>query len=98
MQEDHIPTVTKETFDLIKGNFTPAEALEIINDLFSKKIHFNELKSFSQEIRFGSVDPNLQKRIQELKMSREEVKQVLANAIEGGKSLKVSSTVQIEIH
>lgn len=97
MQEESIPTVKKDSFNLIKGNFSPDEASEIVHDLFSKKIHFNELKSFSQLVRFGAIDPKLQKRIEELKLSREEAKRILAGAGEGGKQLKVTSTIEIEI-
>jgi hypothetical protein len=97
MQHKEETTVATGTFELIKGQFSAEEALEIVNDLYSKKINFNERKSFSQEIRFGSKDPNLLLRINELKLSREETRKFIAEAGESGRTLQVSSTINIEI-
>lgn len=97
MQNKEETTVATGTFDLIKGKFSAEEALEIVNDLYSKKINFNELKSFSQEIRFGAKDPNLLLRINELKLSREEARKFITEAKESGRTLQVSSTINIEI-
>jgi len=87
----------KGTYDLVKGEFTLEEASEIINDLFMKKINFNEVKSFGQFVRTGAKDPATLKRIEELKTAREKAQQLLALAKSEGKSLRVESTISIEL-
>lgn len=90
-------SIGKETFDLVKGEFSHEEASEIINDLFFKKINFHEAKSFSQLIRFGVKDAHGQKRISELKLAQEQARALIAEAKESGKTVKVSSTILIEL-
>lgn len=90
-------TVAKGSFDLIKGDFSPEEALELVNDLFFRKINFNELKNFSQQIRFGEKDSKILDRINELKVSREAASDLIAEAKAAGKALRVKSTITIEI-
>lgn len=83
--------------DLIKGDFTPENALEIINHLFGKKINFHERKNFSHEIRFGEVDQNSKERIKELKEGKASLFEILQEAKEKGKNLRIKSTVSVEI-
>lgn len=90
-------TVGKETYDLVKGDFTLEEAKEIINDLFSKKINFNEVKSFSQFVRKGAKDPDTLKRIDELKQACEDAQKLIGQAENEGKTLRVESTISIEL-
>lgn len=87
----------KAIFDLVKGEFTQEEAFEIVNDLFAKKINFHESKSFSQLVRNGQSDPAEHDRISELQNSREQSSQLIAEAKKSGKSLRVSSTITIEL-
>lgn len=83
--------------DLIKGDFSPEDAKEIINHLFYEKINFHGLKSFSNKERFGEVDHESDKRIIELKQSRYSLNEIIKTAKEQGKALKITSTVSIEI-
>ncbi len=83
--------------DLIKGDFSPEDAKEIINHLFSEKINFHGVKSFSNKVRFGEVDHNSERRIIELKQSRASLNEMIKSAKEQGKTLKIESTVSIEI-
>jgi hypothetical protein len=96
-KEKKTQTVKKGTFDLIKGEFSPAEASEIVNDLFLKKINFHEVKSFSQLIRFDSNDPDTLQRISELKLSQRHAQELIAKARKAGQSLRINSTVIIEL-
>ncbi|HSF54262.1 MAG TPA: hypothetical protein VLA71_10940 [Algoriphagus sp.] len=83
--------------DLIRGDFSPEDAKEIINHLFSEKINFHGVKSFSNKIRFGEVDHNSERRIIELKQSKDALNEMIKSAKEQGKTLKIESTVSIEI-
>jgi len=96
LKEKKIQGVEKGTYDLIKGEFSPTEASEIVNDLFTKKINFNEVKNFSQLIRFGSKDPVIVQRISELKLSQQNARELINEAKDNGKKLRVSSTISIE--
>ena len=89
--------VTSGTYDLIKGEFNPEEAMDVVGTLFTKKINFQKERSFSQLIRFGEEDPMTQKRIEELIGHREEAKNLIELAKATGKSLRVNSTVTIEL-
>jgi 2-hydroxy-3-keto-5-methylthiopentenyl-1-phosphate phosphatase len=83
--------------DLIKGNFSPEDASEIINHLFAKKINFHERRNFSDEIRLGEVDQNSKERIKELKQSKASLNEFLRDAKEQGKSLRIVSSISVEI-
>ncbi len=83
--------------DLIRGEFSPEDAREIINYLISKKINFHETRNFSSEIRFGEVDHNSIKRAKELEQSRKSINTLIQQAEGEGKSLRISSNISIEI-
>lgn len=97
-EEKQITDVQVENFNLVSGDFTPNEALEIVTDLFGKKINFNEVKSFSQLIQRGSKDPQTLHRISELKLAQDQAIELLNEAKANGKSVSMSSTITIEIH
>lgn len=83
--------------DLVKGKFSPEDAKEIINHLFSEKINFHDMRSFSHKIRFGEVDQDSQARIIELKQSWAALNIVIKQAKEQGKNLKIESTISIKL-
>jgi hypothetical protein len=91
-------TITdKNQHDLVKGSFSPEDALEIINHLIAEKINFHEMRSFSSKIRFGEVDQNSEERIIELKKSRAAFTSIITKAREQGKTLKIESTISVEV-
>ncbi|MDH4091560.1 MAG: hypothetical protein OEV74_02565 [Cyclobacteriaceae bacterium] len=96
-EEKQITAVENGTFDLVQGDFSPNDALEIVTDLFSMKINFHEVKSFSQLIRFGAKDPDLLQRISELKIAQKQARELINEAKESGKSVRVNSTISIEL-
>jgi hypothetical protein len=89
--------ILKDQHDLVKGDFTPEEASEIINHLLTKKINFHELRSFSSEIRFGETDQDSILRVKELMQSRKSLNNMIKQAQETGKTLRIKSTISIEI-
>ncbi len=89
--------IDKAEYDLIRGDFSPEEALEILTYLIDKKINFHHVKNFGSEIRFGEVDQNSVKRCEELKQSKASIKEMAKLAMEQGKTLRIKSSVQIEI-
>lgn len=95
--QEQMQVAEKEIYDLVKGEFTPEEASEIVNALFSKKINFHEKKIFSDEIRFGKEDQFSQKRIDALKNAMHRAKELLDEAKESGRSIQLNSTISIEL-
>jgi hypothetical protein len=89
--------ILKDEQELIKGDFSPEDAADVLNHLITKKINFHEMRSFSSEIRFGEVDKNSIKRAKELTQSRQSINDMIKLAKEQGKNLRVSSTISIEI-
>jgi len=84
----------KESEYLVKGNFKIDEAKEIIYTLFSDKIKFHQQKNFSEEERFGRIDQDSVKRIEELKTSREKILSALNSYSK--QSIRISCEVKID--
>ncbi|XOV91246.1 MAG: hypothetical protein ACFHWX_13650 [Bacteroidota bacterium] len=87
----------KSVQNLIKGDFNPDEAEEIIEHMINKKINFHECKNFSNEIRFGEKNLKSIERIQELKLSAKALKNLLYEARATNKRLRISSTISVEL-
>ena len=87
----------KDNQDLIRGEFSPSDAQEIVNHMISKKISFHELRNFSSEIRFGQSDDFSQKRCEELKESQISLSEVIQKAEEQGKKIRLESKISIVI-
>lgn len=96
-QEEKNKAPEHGNYELIKGDFTPDEAMEIIGHLISTKINYHNLQNFSKQVRFDIKDEASSKRIQELEISRESVKQLANMAKANGKSLRVKSNIIIEL-
>lgn len=84
-------------FELIRGNYKPEDALEILSHLIQEKINFHTLKNFSQVVRFDSKDEFSSVRIEELKKSRQAIKVLVDNAKKQGKMLSVKSNIIVEL-
>lgn len=95
--EKQAVVVGKGAYELVKGDFSPEDASEIINDLFCKKINFLEVKSFSELIRFGSKDSSMLQTISELRIAKDQAKELIAKAKASGKNLRVNSIISIEL-
>jgi hypothetical protein len=82
---------------LIKGDFTAEQATDIVSELIFSKISFHQLRCLSGEIRFGSNDGNSQQRIEELKYTLACFQDLSAMAEQNGKTLRIRSTIDIEV-
>ena len=58
-----------QKFKLIKGEFLPKDSREIMQNVFSGKIQFHNMKNFSSQERYGKDDKIAVKRIPQLKKS-----------------------------
>ena len=64
---------TQDSFTLIDGDFSTQESREILQNVFSSKIQFHQLKNFSAQERYGKDDEKSSKRIPELRNSLEKI-------------------------
>ncbi len=69
-----------EKLKLIEGIFSSQEARDILMNIFNAKIHFNEMKNFGSEERFGKEDENAKRRISELKKEVEKIMKIIPEA------------------
>jgi len=90
-------TMEKTDYDMIRGDFSPEEAKEILNYLLDKKISFHHMKTFGTEIRFGEVDQKSVQRCEELKQTKAAVNEFIHAVKDQGKHLRIKSTLSFEI-
>ena len=81
---------------LIDNEFYPKEAKEILMNIFSSKILFHEMKNFSSIERFGREDINALKRILELKLSMENISEIILEAEKMDEKILIQSEVIIK--
>jgi len=84
-----------QTFKLIEGTFLTKESREILQNLFSSKIQFHQMKNFSSQERFGTDDTTALKRIPQLRQSIDEILKMIETAEEKGEQLEIKSEIVI---
>lgn len=80
---------------LIAGQFSPSEAREILYTMLRSKIDFHCRKDFSSQERFGQPDFESKKRVVELRGAQEEVLNLMKQAQEENRKIKISSEIII---
>jgi glycerol-3-phosphate dehydrogenase len=86
-----------EKVSLIKGDFSPIEAKEILTSVFSTKMQFHKLKNFSSQELFGKEDAVAQERIPELTKSVTTVEEILEFAKQHNKKIHIVSDVYLTV-
>jgi hypothetical protein len=86
----------KKKIKLINGQFSANDAQEILMDLYTKNIQFNNVKNFSSQIRFGNDDQNALKRVEELKENLANISSIISQAKSQNKNLVIDSFVEIK--
>ncbi|XLS29051.1 hypothetical protein ACJD0Z_17860 [Flavobacteriaceae bacterium M23B6Z8] len=83
-------------FQLIEGQFTPAEAKEILLNLFGHKIQFHNLKCFANEEITGKKDKHSETRVKELNAMRDELIDLIDNSQKNNKKMVINSVIEIQ--
>lgn len=83
--------------ELIRGEFSPEDAHDILNHVIKKKINFHDMRNFSSQIRFGKSDEKSLARIKELELSRSTMNELIEKAKLEGKSLRIDATIFMEL-
>lgn len=93
-----VPTTQEHQIGLIKGNFSPEEAREILEALIDQKIKFNEVRKFQRWTNDHQCNTSdLDARIKELKDERSELLEFMETLIGSGKTISISGEVNIEV-
>lgn len=86
-----------ETVELITGEFTAEQAKEILNNVFSTKIHFHQMKNFSSLERFSKEDEIAIARLPELKRELKRALAFLETPEFSNKKIQLQSEIKISI-
>lgn len=87
---------SKNELKLIDGTFLPNEALEILLNIYNRKIRFHELKNFSTQECVGTTDNYSVKRIPELQEDIETIKKIIKQAEDKNQNLVIKSMLYID--
>ena len=100
MSTKGLSTTQKETHqvELIKGEFTNAEASRVVLNLIDEKINFNKIRDLQiWENNHQTDNTNIKKRIKELEHQKEIAREFFKNREESGCHLQLESTINITI-
>ncbi|WP_304233364.1 hypothetical protein [Jiulongibacter sediminis] len=93
MSEKRKSVDEKLTLNLIRGEFTAGEAVDLLSELFQSKIDFHVAQNFSHEERLGVAKSEAIQRIMELKNAKKESLDLVKGS---GKKFRIHSNVIIE--
>lgn len=83
---------------LIEGTFNSQEALKLVSSLLSYKINYHDLEIFSRkELDVNADISRSERRIAELKISGELLKEIIAEANKHNQNLSIHSIIKIEL-
>lgn len=86
----------KNKIALINGTFSSLEAQEVLMDLCTKNIQFNNVQNFSMQIRSGKDNLNALHRNVILKESMSQISTIISEARAKNKNLTITSYIEIE--
>lgn len=90
-----IDDAKKRSFCLINGSFHPEDARLLLMTLVDDKINFHQRNDWSRRERFGESDPATIKRIEELRQTKLNIDQLMAEVGSIGKKLSISCNIEI---
>ncbi|MGY3792353.1 hypothetical protein [uncultured Aquimarina sp.] len=93
-----VSTEVTHKVQLVDGVFTPSEASDVINSLIREKVNFHKLHRLS--ICEGDMHSDTKfddSRVSQLLQEKENFKPIYKEAMLGGKRVKISGVLNIEI-
>lgn len=98
METKEVTITTKQKIQLVKGEFTPSEAYDVIMSLIDEKINFHKLQRLQlwEGNHLGKTD-QLDNRIKELLEEKQTTKEFLARTRERGKNYVINGVLQINL-
>lgn len=100
MKTQEIAKASKATqsVQLVKGEFTPSEALEVVKSLINEKINFHKIQRLQiWEENHDSQTTHLDNRIDELRQEKELVTTFITNLKDRAKTIKINGVLEISV-
>ena len=92
------PAQVAEKFQLVKGSFTPSEALHIIANLIDEKINYHRIqKLHTWEAKHTCNTEKFDARIEELEREKARFTEFIHEISGQGKNLKINGVLQISV-
>lgn len=89
---------TDQKIQLVKGEFTPSEASDVITSLLNEKINFHKLQRLQvTEGDHGCETGQLDGRIKELEEEKRIAKEFIANTRGQRKNLRINGILEITL-
>ncbi len=89
---------TEQKIQLVKGEFTPSEASDVITSLINEKINFHKIQRLQiYEGNHGCETDQLDGRIKELEEEKRIAKEFIANSRGLGNNLKINGVLEITV-
>jgi hypothetical protein len=82
---------------LVKGVFTPQQAIEILVTLFQSKIQMHNSQSFSSLVRTGSESPEDNSRVKELTTSLRLLTEMIREADDTDTAIQIDCKVKLKL-
>lgn len=83
--------------NLISGNYTPAEAREVLLKLVDIKISFHKIKNLKSQVNCEKPDAVSQARIKELMEVRAQIVSLIEEAVKGNHNVEVESILNVAL-
>lgn len=85
------------TYKLIKGVFSPQDAIHILMEMINNKINYHNLKVFSMKERFNEHSSHSDKRIEELKLLAKQLRKTLESVEEDNQLVEIDCTINLTV-
>jgi hypothetical protein len=83
---------------LVKGEFSPAQASKVLYALIDQKINFHKIESHQQWEKDHHTDINpLKERIAELEKEKRKVTEFISNLQADGRMLQINGVIEISL-
>lgn len=90
-------TTTNELVQLVTGTFGPAEAADVLLSLINYKIKFHSVQILNLQDHETEAIEKSEKRIEELKIAKQKMTQLILDARSKGQNLEIDSVISISL-
>lgn len=87
----------KGEYRLINGVFDPAQATDVLMTLIDDKIRFHQRNNLTSQERFGEPDAASTRRIDELRLTKDNLAALIAEAASSGQKLAINCAIEINL-
>lgn len=85
----------KQTFQLIDGTFSPADANHLLGDLVTSKVNYHRMQTYSHGETVGEGVSPSEKKLLHLKELRQQLEEIFTTAAESNHNLTIKGWIEI---